>query len=240
VRTRIGLLSTVVAAAVLSVVAIPVGAAIFDNKPGITWGNVGAVAAAVGALSAFTTAVLAWRSTRESEAAASEASAEVQLLGELSRVERQARILLGEDHPISVIQIRERLRDLGIWSDSDVYDFDLALRTRNEVAHGGRDLNKTSVAEAVQIMQNLRQPLDQKAAELRPSRSVSPELSAASYFNLLAIAELEHWNVAEILTLIEEYLKAIPAPDIAHDSREVTGTDWRILYRQLNSINSVE
>jgi hypothetical protein len=86
---------------------------------------------------------------------------EVQLLLELSAIEQEAQGLLGEGHGTSVIRLRSRLQELGIWSDSDIYDFDVALRTRNKVVHGDEEeLSEKSVTDAVETMRRLRQKLE--------------------------------------------------------------------------------
>jgi hypothetical protein len=86
-----------------------------------------------------------------------EGPTEARLLYELSAIEREAQTLLGEEHSTSLIRLRSRLRELGVWSDGDVYDFDIALRTRNKIAHGDQEeLSKASVAKAVETMQRLR------------------------------------------------------------------------------------
>lgn len=82
------------------------------------------------------------------------------MLLELSVIEREAQALLGEGHNVSVIRLRSRLQELGVWSDSDVYDFDLALRTRNAVAHGDQELSRASVTKAVETMRRLRQKVE--------------------------------------------------------------------------------
>jgi hypothetical protein len=86
---------------------------------------------------------------------------EVQILAELADIEGEARALLGEGSSASIIRIRSRLRDSGVWSEEDVYDFDTALRVRNKVAHGDQEeLTKTSLAEALEIMKRLRRKLE--------------------------------------------------------------------------------
>lgn len=92
---------------------------------------------------------------------------EMLLLKELSVIEREARDLLGERQSTSIIRIRSRLRDSGVWSEEDVYDFDTALRVRNKVAHGDQgELTKTSLAEAIETMKRLRRKLE--ASQLAP------------------------------------------------------------------------
>jgi hypothetical protein len=97
-----------------------------------------------------------------------EGSSEVRLLLELKAIEREAQALLGEGHSTSVIRLRARLQELEVWSDSDVYDFDVALRTRNKIAHGDQEeLSRASVTKAVETMQRLRQKVE--ASQLRNS-----------------------------------------------------------------------
>ncbi len=242
-RTRIGSLRIAggIAVAVLSVFAIPIAAAIIDSKKASSWiATILIVFVSVVVLIVII-AVLSLRYLRDDDIEWSESSVEVQLLGELSGIERQARILLAEDHPLSVIQLRERLRDMGIWSDADVFDFDVALRRRNQVAHGEqKDLSKTDVEEAVRVMQHLRQALVQRSAVGARPPSASRELSAGSYSNLLSAAELERWNVAEILMLIEEYLNGSSVREGEYGSGTVSGADWMNLHRNLKSITEVE
>ena len=62
---------------------------------------------------------------------------------------------------MSVIRFRSRLQELGVWSEGDVYDFDVALRTRNEIAHGDEnELSRGSVTKAVETMRRLRKKLE--------------------------------------------------------------------------------
>jgi hypothetical protein len=92
--------------------------------------------------------------------------AETQLLSELTAIEREAQELLGETHSTSVIRLRSRLQERGIWSERDVQDFDVALRARNAVAHGDEEsLNKRSMTNALVTMRRLRQKLE--ASQLR-------------------------------------------------------------------------
>jgi hypothetical protein len=86
---------------------------------------------------------------------------EDRLLIELVQIEREAQALVGEGPTTSIIRLRSRLQELGVWSDDDVYDFDVALRIRNEVAHGDQEvLSRTSVAKAVETMRRLRQKVE--------------------------------------------------------------------------------
>jgi hypothetical protein len=95
---------------------------------------------------------------------------EQQVLNELFALEIEARALLGEGPTASIIRLRSRLQDSGVWSEEDVYDFDVALRTRNKVAHRDQDeLNKTSLAEAIETMERLRRKLE--ATRISPPRN---------------------------------------------------------------------
>ena len=102
-----------------------------------------------------------------------ESPTELRLLRELTAIEREAQALLGETPHTSVIRLRSRLQELGVWSENDVYDFDAALRIRNKVAHGD-ELNRVSVTEAVDTMQRLRRKLETS----RPLPPVGPASDA--------------------------------------------------------------
>jgi hypothetical protein len=161
VRRRARVIVGIVAAAVLSVITIPVIAAL-SNKGLAEGSNIAAIGGFVIALIAFAvTTVAYWIDRPKNEVPTKEYSAELLLLHELGTIEREASILLGEEHKVSVIRLRSRLHELGIWSDSDIYDFDLALRTRNKIAHGDlEELNKASVLEATETMRRLRQKVE--------------------------------------------------------------------------------
>jgi hypothetical protein len=95
--------------------------------------------------------------------------AQALLLRELSVMERVGQDLLGEGHRTSVIRLRERLLELGIWNKGDAYNFDIALRTRNEIAHGDQGgVSIASVAAAVETMKRLREKVEQ--AEMHEER----------------------------------------------------------------------
>ena len=77
---------------------------------------------------------------------------------------------------MSVIRLRSRLQELGVWSENDVYDFDVALRTRNEIARGDRnELSRGSITKAVETMQRLRE----KRETTRLQEGYSPTLTPA-------------------------------------------------------------
>jgi hypothetical protein len=91
---------------------------------------------------------------------------EIRLLSELDAIEREARALLGEDRATSVIRLRSDLQALGVWSESDIYDFDVALRARNQVAHGDRsELSRASLVKAFETMQRLRLKVEVQARD---------------------------------------------------------------------------
>lgn len=107
------------------------------------------------------------RRLRESELLLAASPLEVQLLNELDAIEREARTALGEGPSTSIIRIRAGLQDSDVWSEEDVYDFDVALRTRNKVAHGDQEgLTKASLAEAIETMKRLRGKLE--ATQISP------------------------------------------------------------------------
>ncbi len=173
----------VIAAAAVSVVSIPFVVILAGGSQGVAWSLAGIVAAVVGALVSFLFATAAYyESSRErtmrkvleslnklpsgtavtdpgSEHVliVTEGPAEASLLQELSALEREAQRLFDEGHSTSVIRLRSRLRESGVWSDKDVYDFDIALVTRNKIAHGDQEeLSKASVIKAVETMRRLR------------------------------------------------------------------------------------
>jgi hypothetical protein len=93
---------------------------------------------------------------------ATEGPAEIRLLEELSEIEGQAQELLGEGRHLSVIGLRSRLQELGVWSENDVYDFDVALRARNDIAHGDKEtLSKETVTRAAETMRLLRLKIEE-------------------------------------------------------------------------------
>jgi hypothetical protein len=80
-----------------------------------------------------------------------------QLLAELDAIECTAQVLIGERRRISVIRIRPRLLELGIWSERDICDFNDALRVRTRVVR--REMEKPTTVElatAVSTLQHLR------------------------------------------------------------------------------------
>lgn len=158
-------------AAALSVVAIPVVVALVSHNSATTWAVVGAVA---GLTSFLVVTATYWQSFRSQASAEEEATkvskahpgqvviltegpVEIQLLEELRATERDAQALLGEGPNTSVIRLRSRLLELGVWSEHDVYDFDVALRTRNEIAHGNQEVSRTSISKAIETIRRLRQ-----------------------------------------------------------------------------------
>lgn len=166
----------VVLAAVLSVVVIPIIFALIGHNQGAVWaeglGIAGITTAAIGFL--FTTVTYRKFSidlnksmqpdlkyTSNYNVIITEGPTEAQLLRELNMIEREAQALLGEGQNTSVIRLRSRLEELGIWSENDVYDFDFALRVRNVVAHGDQqELSRASVTRAVETMRRLRQKVE--------------------------------------------------------------------------------
>jgi len=92
----------------------------------------------------------------------------------------EAQTLLGEEPNTSVIRLRSRLLELGVWSEGDVYDFDVALRTRNEVAHGKqKDLSRASVSQVDQCTVVARQcALTRTSAPVNRPHPVEQALAA--------------------------------------------------------------
>jgi hypothetical protein len=172
---------SVVLAAVLSVAAVPIGAAVFGglNKGANVASILGFVIAALSFL--YTTVVYRKSSVeaeklKESDSAIraqvvraaglpeSQEQLESELLLELHEIEADSKALLGEQYSASVIRLIPRLLELGVWSESDAFDFDAALRTRNQVAHGDEEsLSQTSVTEALETMRRLRRKLEGSA-----------------------------------------------------------------------------
>ena len=160
-----------VLAASLSVVAIPIVVALVSHNSATTWIVVGTVTGLIGFLVPTVTYWQSFRSRASAEKEAARTSKahpdqvilltegpmEVQLLEELSAAEREAQALLGERTNASVIRLRSRLLDLGVWSERDAYDFDVALRTRNKIAHGEQEVSRTSVSQAIETIRRLRQ-----------------------------------------------------------------------------------
>jgi hypothetical protein len=179
-----GVRISLVLAAILSVVSIPVIVFLVSRNQGAAWTTVGSIAAVVAGLASFLFATVTYAKASEIRLSvhimrwfnleiayrripsgntpqATEDTAEARLLHELSAMEQEAQALLGQGPNTSVIRLRTRLQELGVWSRSDVYDFDVALRTRNKVAHGDQEeLSTTSVVEAVETMHRLRQKLE--------------------------------------------------------------------------------
>jgi hypothetical protein len=163
-------------AALSSVVSIPVVVALVSGRTqSTTWVFIG-TAIAAGLTTFLFSTVTYWKSSGEArvkettetiKASAGsvvitvEGPAEAKLLQELSAIEREAQALLGEGPSTSVIRLRSRLLELGVWSKKDVYDFDVALRTRNEIAHGTqRDVSRTSINQAIETIRRLRQKVE--------------------------------------------------------------------------------
>jgi ABC-type phosphate transport system substrate-binding protein len=161
-------------AAALSVVAIPVVVALVSRNSATAWTVVGIVAGLISFLVATVTYWHSFRSRASAEKEAAKASkthpgqifiltegpVEAQLLEELSATEREAQALLGEGTNTSVIRLRSRLLERGVWSERDVHDFDVALRTRNEIAHGEQEVSRTSTSQAIETIRRLRQKVE--------------------------------------------------------------------------------
>lgn len=181
---RKGMRVLVVLAAALSVVAIPF-IALVGNKHSDAWtATATGVASVATAVAAFAFSSITYWKSSKIQAASEEKSVEmrsilehnvialaegpvdIQLLREFSAIEREAQNLLGGGSNISVIRLRSRLLELGIWSERDVYDFDVALRTRNQVAHGEQaDVTRASMSQAIDTIRRLRQKVE--ASQLR-------------------------------------------------------------------------
>lgn len=67
----------------------------------------------------------------------------------------------------------------------------------------------------------------------RARRSGKPArvLSADSYWNLTSVAEEDQWPARAVVQLIEDYLSPPPNSEAAFYADEVSGDDWRRLYR---------
>jgi hypothetical protein len=141
----------IIAVTTLTVVALPLLAAFVVHLNGVAIGTIGAaVAAVVGALATLTFSYSAGRAAGAAQAELeaqravyakqivllTEGRAELRLLSELGAIEKEARSLLGERPSSSIVLIRSRVQDPGIWSAEDVYDFDNALRTRIRLRMG--------------------------------------------------------------------------------------------------------
>lgn len=177
-----GIRISLVFAAVLSVISIPLVVIFVGHNQGAAWTAAGTLVAAAGALISFTVSTVTyWKSdvlvkrsarvmlevenfrsdTVKQRVVFMEGPAEALLFNELSMIEQEAQALLGERHTTSVIRLRSRLQESGVWSESDVYDFDVALRTRNEIAHGDqKEITRASLADAVETMRRLREKVE--------------------------------------------------------------------------------
>ena len=168
-----------VLSAALSVVAIPIVVALVSRNSAEAWTVAGTTAAAgAGLISFLFSTVTYWQTSKIRASAEKEATkaskahpgqvvilvegpAEAQLLQELIATEREAQALLSEGPNTSVIRLRARLLDLGVWSERDVYDFDVALRTRNEIAHGEqKEVSRTSISQAIDTIRRLRRKVE--------------------------------------------------------------------------------
>jgi hypothetical protein len=67
----------------------------------------------------------------------------------------------------------------------------------------------------------------------RKPKKPSRELSAKSYWNLCSVADIDKWTDSAIVRLIEEYLSPPPSSLVAFYTNDVSGEDWRRLYRWL-------
>jgi hypothetical protein len=67
----------------------------------------------------------------------------------------------------------------------------------------------------------------------RKPKKPGRELSEKSYWGLAAVADIDKWSAAEIVRLIEEYLSPPPNSMVAFYTNDVSGEDWRRLYRWL-------
>jgi hypothetical protein len=168
---RWGIRVAIIVAATLSVAAIPVAVSAIGVDRASTIATVVSIAIAVVTfLFSLVTYRVVWH--REDSSGDSEGNgkvfrvdgglqAELDLMTELSMIEADARNLLGSSYGSSIFSARVRLRESEIWSDQDVSDFDDALRTRNQIAHGDDEmLNTALVAGALETMRRLRRKLE--------------------------------------------------------------------------------
>lgn len=159
-------------AALLSVVSIPVVAALASRNQSSTWVIIGTAASIAAGIATFLFSTATYLSAEKKATKTAgkppentiiyvEGPAEIRLLRELGVTEREAQALLGEGTSTSVIRLRSLLLEAGVWSENDVYDFDIALRTRNEIAHGTQeDLSRTSINQAIETMRRLRRKVE--------------------------------------------------------------------------------
>jgi hypothetical protein len=91
---------------------------------------------------------------------------ELLLLCELASIERQGQALVGDAGAVSIIRIRKALLSANIWSEQDVSEFDSALRIRNIVAHGDSAcVELKDLVDAHATMHRLRRGLGHAAIE---------------------------------------------------------------------------
>lgn len=181
---------TVIAAA-MSVLLVPVVSILISHSHADIWASAATIAdllgAGVGILTSFLFSTFTYLFSSEREQTrrilrvivekdpirikpsftiSSHAPIVVQLAFELDSIEQEGKKLLhkkllNEEPSVSVIRVRSRLYESGVWSKRDLYDFDIALRTRNEVAHGDYEkLSKASLINAVATMRRLRRKLE--------------------------------------------------------------------------------
>lgn len=64
----------------------------------------------------------------------------------------------------------------------------------------------------------------------RNQEGTNPALSSESYWNLVSVAELDHWDNSVVVRLIEEYLSPAPHPYVVCYSHTVSAAEWRQLF----------
>ena len=102
------------------------------------------------------------------------------------------------------------------------------------VGGAGYDKRKQDPPTSSEGAEALIRRLEGQLAETQPTTSLPltssyRQLSAESYWNLRTVAEMENWDDAEIVGIIEEYLYPSLDSELSYNSSTFSGTDWRHL-----------